>query len=69
MVVNISDNCNDIYGKSNIYTSSFVLKKSDINIYRKYQSASAFNSNCYEWGLKLLEEYKPCGSSQFNQGF
>ena len=69
VVVNISDNCNDIYGKSNIYTSSFVLKKSDINIYRKYQSASAFNSNCYEWGLKLLEEYKPCGSSQFNQGF
>ena len=66
VIVYISDKCNDVYGKSTIYKSEIVINKSEINTYRKYQSANAFNANCYEWGLKLLNGYKPCGRSQFD---
>lgn len=67
VILNISDKCNDSYGKSTIYTSTIVLNLSDIRTYRKYQTASAFNANCFDWGLKLLKEYKPCGRSQFDE--
>lgn len=66
IILNISDKCNDSYGKSTIYTSTIVIKVSEINVYRKYQTSSAFNANCFEWGYKLMREYKPCGRSQLD---
>lgn len=65
IIVNVTDNCKDSYGKKTLYTSTFYITKSDMTEYRKYQDADSFNANCFDWGYKLLNEYKPCGRSQF----
>lgn len=64
LIVNITDKCKDSYGKETLITSSFTVLQSEMAEYRKYQDASSFNRNCFEWGSKLLTEYKPCGRSQ-----
>ena len=65
IIVNVTDNCKDSYGKKTLYTSTFYITKSDMTEYRKYQDATSFNANCFDWGYKLMNEYKPCGRSQF----
>lgn len=64
IVVNITDGCDDIYGKKSFYTSTLIVSHSEIAEYRKFQDATSFNANCISWGVKLFKGYKPCGRSQ-----
>jgi hypothetical protein len=64
LIVNVTDKCKDTYGNETLITSTFNISQNEMIEFRKYQDAASFNANCFEWGIKLLNEYKPCGRSQ-----
>lgn len=59
--INMSVQCEDIYGKKMMRESTVKLSASDIAEMRKFTSSEALASDCMEWQMMFEAGYEMCG--------